>query len=574
MRIAALGFDARPVRYLGRAAVLAVTSPRLLVQKVRFVLNRSLSSARGTLLRAVSNRYTRLVHKTTRQVIVAAQIEPPATKLYADAVALHARSKHALVPAIEMLSSAFVLDPAPHVALKLSELQRLANRHEDALETLRKAFRAHPENREIWYHAIIYLMRHGSTAATKDALESILQRDPDHELAKFFAALLSGFSRQAQSLSSALAAARDESRPSLVLGFAVWGDRYTHLFLNYALPSLLAAGNMPALAKSHDIHVVAFTSGEHAEIIRASPVYGQVSNHATMHLVAYDSDLMSVAYAEDFAVACHARFGLMSNAHYAILECARRFAMPAIILGADNVVNETFLSSIATMSAAGASAVVCPGFRLPANRALVTVNQLCRGTDGSISITNGTFARVLSGCLQDEWFVDSANFARFPLFLCWRVDGEGVLVHANHLHPVMINGKYLREIKYPSIDPIDGRFLVRYLADTERIEVCTNSDIALFDAAECALVVEDAGAVNAFDPAEVGLWLWQFNDGLREKYFGTPVRYAFEAVSPDRWAEVEATAASTIAEAVTRMRELEAQSAMGRSWCLQPAPNS
>jgi hypothetical protein len=359
-----------------------------------------------------------------------------------------------------------------------------------------------------------------------------------------------------------------------MLGFAVWGDRHTHLFLNYALPSLLAAGNMSGLAKSHDVHVVAFTSVEDAEIIRASPVYELVSNHATVHLIAYDPELMRVAYAEDFAVACHARLGLMSNAHYALLECARRFAMPAIILGADNVVNETFLSSIAKMSEAGASAVVCPGFRLPANCALVTVNQLCRGTDGSISISNGTFARVLSGCLQDEWFVDSANFARFPLFLCWHVDGEGILVHANHLHPVMINGKYLREIEHPSIDPIDGRFLVRYLTNTDRIQVCTNSDIALFDAAECALVVEDAGAANAFDPAGVGLWLWQFNDGLRERYFRTPVRYAFGAASPDRWAEVEATAANTIGEAVTHMCELEAQSGMGRSWSWQPAPKS
>ena len=55
------------------------------------------------------------------------------------------------------------------------------------------------------------------------------------------------------------------------IGMPVWGERHTNLFLNYALPSLLASGNLPYLASAGDSEFAIYTNAEFAEVMRAHP---------------------------------------------------------------------------------------------------------------------------------------------------------------------------------------------------------------------------------------------------------------------------------------------------------------
>jgi len=452
----------------------------------------------------------------------------------------------------------FTINPSPRIAIELAELQRLSNRHDAANRTLRRAVQRWPTDRALWHHAIIYLMRHGEPHEVSELLDCILKIDPDNDLAGFFKRLSAVYPDFVRSVLRAVAAGPSSSKPGYFIGFAVWGMRFVHLFLNYGLASLMAEGNLPEISLTHEIHLVLFTTERDRKTITSSAIYEQAQKFARVHFTLYDEALFKTSIVDDYDIAVHARFGLMSAGHQAILECARRLRFKATILGADSIVNDAFLSNIVKMAdeQSGASAIVCPGIRLRA-RVLEIVNRIHRGIDGEVSISERAFARLLSEFMPSECFVDSKRFARFPLFLCWRVDDDGILIHNNHPLPVMIDGRYLREISFPSIDPIDGRFLVRHCTDLNRICICETSQVCLFDPAESPLLLPSKES-HHFDPAEVGLWLWQFDDGLRERYFSTPVRYSFNDTLSSDWAQVERDAAAKVEQVIDFMRSLEA----------------
>lgn len=52
----------------------------------------------------------------------------------------------------------------------------------------------------------------------------------------------------------------------------VWGKNHIHLFLEVAIRSLLAPGNIPTIATRHDIHYTIYTSKDEADFLREQPV--------------------------------------------------------------------------------------------------------------------------------------------------------------------------------------------------------------------------------------------------------------------------------------------------------------
>jgi hypothetical protein len=53
----------------------------------------------------------------------------------------------------------------------------------------------------------------------------------------------------------------------IVLGISIWGEHYQKMFLDFCLPSLMAPGNLPALAKEREIILHIYTTAECMEAI-------------------------------------------------------------------------------------------------------------------------------------------------------------------------------------------------------------------------------------------------------------------------------------------------------------------
>src|SRR5947209_1509129 len=66
-------------------------------------------------------------------------------------------------------------------------------------------------------------------------------------------------------------ASRADGLKAIELLLPVWGQRYVKQFINTCLPTLLAPGNLPAVAAELPCKFVFLTSSEDAEVLRDHP---------------------------------------------------------------------------------------------------------------------------------------------------------------------------------------------------------------------------------------------------------------------------------------------------------------
>ena len=94
----------------------------------------------------------------------------------------------------------------------------------------------------------------------------------------------------------------------------VWGENYLSDFLSMALPSLLAPGNLPALAREMDCEVVIVTEECLFSEIEASPVYRRIFSFCDARLVMCDDLVVSRRmYGHSLTHALHRGFEDLGN---------------------------------------------------------------------------------------------------------------------------------------------------------------------------------------------------------------------------------------------------------------------
>src|SRR3954449_10217284 len=78
--------------------------------------------------------------------------------------------------------------------------------------------------------------------------------------------------------------AMPNSVPAIHIIIPVWGEAYTRCFVQVGLPSLLAAGNLPALRRDagHLIHV--FTTPQDRDVLLSSPAWTRAQDFVDLRL--------------------------------------------------------------------------------------------------------------------------------------------------------------------------------------------------------------------------------------------------------------------------------------------------
>lgn len=484
-----------------------------------------------------------------------------------DAVALWARDPHQVRAACEQLEKALALSNEPRIVIHLAATYVKMNRNDEAMEAYRRGVQDHPHNRELWHHAGVHVLRHGDWSDARDLYDSILSIDRDDLFANFFLLMDRNFPHYVDRLTRAIAGRSTGASHGrrFIITCAVWGPRYVKDFLDYALASLLAEGNLRAMAGRHEVHFAIFTTAEDRDALRGHVNFKRASRHAKIHFIIFHPHMIKCTRSSNDLVSNPAKFALMSCSHYVALEAGRRLDADVMPIGADNIVNADFLGKMADILEKDVSVVALPGFRLFRDQVLPLLESKYRGKDGVITIKTPEFKQLLVDLIPKPFHVDSETFTQFPLFLCWRIEGEGLLVHANHLMPYAIRARFLKGPLEPSIDPVDGRFLLRNFPDISKIYIVKDTEMAVFDAADNPLVETRFNAKQKLSVEDIGLWLWCYWDELRERYFRTPIRIA---TGPENGGsgDVEREAADTIEAILNQTAGLEAQNAKHTSW--------
>ena len=278
----------------------------------------------------------------------------------------------------------------------------------------------------------------------------------------------------------------------------VWGEAYVRFFLDHALPSLLAPGNLPALARRHRVVLLIYTDRSGHASINAS-MYRHYADVAPLAVdyVLMDADEIVTAHKYDVMSACHRHLVAMAHARDAGIV----FVMP------DSIYADGGFDALLPGIAEGRRAILMQGISavreeiLPALAASPQV--LRRG--GILSIRARPLMRLALNHLHpvtESQFVDAVNFTTHPSFLRWRLGTNGCLTHCWHLFPLFIHPVGRAD---GFLTTIDGDFVGRAVP-------CPDDRMVIGDSDDFLMVEVSGRAKRDFivdrqaDPERIAFW--------------------------------------------------------------------
>jgi hypothetical protein len=483
---------------------------------------------------------------------------------------------------IEKLEQAWALTHDPKIAIQLATTYDLVNRNEDALVVLRQAFRRHPRHPLVRHHAAITLLRHGAEPDIRDFFASVLKIDPDDAFALFVTSLLDSYDVWVEELVSSINRQRDGRRP-FIISCPVWGQPFADNFAHYICAALLSPNNLPELAKRYSVHVVVFTTVETENHLAADPLFARLADYATVRFVRYTEKQISYAkrmeahYGHEevfysrrslaFYYARNCKFALMSCVHYVALAAGRATDALVSCKVADTMLNDGALTLIAARLQGGADAVLINCLQMDGEVLRSLLERTCRRDDGALQISSDECARIVVEHLPEYNFVDANDLPRTRLRICWRVGAEGILIHANHYHPIGMRPKAFAHPLQLTIDPIDSRFVDRSSLEMNRIHLVQDASIVGMSLEDDDSLPEQLEHGEALQIADVAFWLWGYWGRLRGAFFRLPLRLG-STTSGAEWTRVETAAARVVDAIVDQATQFEESQRVRKSWRL------
>ena len=288
----------------------------------------------------------------------------------------------------------------------------------------------------------------------------------------------------------------------------VWGLPYVELFLDVTVPNQLTPGNLGALPAGSRYRV--FTSPEDADRLAASPMLARVSEMMPV-------DLVVMPELSDAAIDALIR---TTTGHCRALSDAREAQAGLLFLNADFFLSEGALAAVLRRHAAGARAVVSVGVRLEKDTFVESL--AVRGVHGLASRDLVALALDHLHPFTVAHMIDSTRTARNPIWVCWRVPGEGLLARSFFLQPLMVD-PVLRHVLPREGFTIDAKYVIGACPQLEAIHVVSDSDeLCFFELSHVD------GAVTDIDSGSISVWRaarrLRGGDRLTRKYWTQPIR--------------------------------------------------
>jgi hypothetical protein len=198
---------------------------------------------------------------------------------------------------------------------------------------------------------------------------------------------------------------------------------------------------------------------------------------------------------------------------------SRRLDLYALNLAPDHILPNNFLKILLKALEQKPDAVAGPAFRLDVKSGILNTFERFRKADLTLSIPHEVMIDRLLKYLPSENYVDSDAFTTFPLYLCWKVGDNAIVVHMNHFTPWLTRGGALKSAVNLSLDPTDGFFYKRYLKDNFRFILV---DFMIFDIGTRPTLT---GQTTEFSEEEIANWLRPITTEIHHQYFSNQLTY-------------------------------------------------
>jgi hypothetical protein len=316
----------------------------------------------------------------------------------------------------------------------------------------------------------------------------------------------------------------------------LWGERFRNYFLHYCLPSLMAPGNIPALATRKPSQFLIATRPEDWAAMQDAPIFRQMARYIEPQYIEIPPCPPGKSGCEHMGIG-----------HKLACERAYREKAYAAVLTPDCMLADGALRRLQELACTGSEIVITAALRfgeeplfahLRADGILADAHQA--GSDGPLQVSPRQMVKAAINSFHShsascEW--GSAYFPQVTHCAWWRLPGEdGVLLHSLSWAPLLIDyGAFVEHDTSAMEDwSIDGDYLYKNVDRARRIHVVQDSD-ELFLVSWAPLSDRQVKQYPLLRHKPIGelLWRMQFKahfensmfDPLKRELFFKPVRW-------------------------------------------------
>ncbi len=204
----------------------------------------------------------------------------------------------------------------------------------------------------------------------------------------------------------------------LLVATAVWGDWHISRLLELNLPTLLARGNFPALARTCELEYVIYTSAADLPRLRAAPQVQALQSLAKLEFQTISARALQAP------IEAHHEYWADAN------ERAKRAGSYILLMPPDVAWSDGSFAHVGRLLEAGKSAIFMTYLRAESESFSAALGARRSGDGLALSLTGqelvGIALRTLHP-LMAAYLRDSEHFPIHPEMMLWAVPGEGLL---------------------------------------------------------------------------------------------------------------------------------------------------
>jgi hypothetical protein len=263
-----------------------------------------------------------------------------------------------------------------------------------------------------------------------------------------------------------------------VIGAIAWGERFVDKFMNYCLASLLADGNIPALARKGAVVLSIVTTEADRDRMTAHPAFARLRQSAEVVFTCFRSEFLEQREKD----------GLNFYHFYGLLDHQSVFLAVALqadlyLLPIDCVYSSDCLKTFSGCldKAADCCSVGAIETEEPVLRAWLDADG--RRRSGVLDLAAKELIEAASRH-PDRYFrsmimnPDNAEFCAHPRELVWPF-ADGLGIHSVFMHPLAVSARLLTRPFHPHHENVDYALLPRLLQGDGRMKVIEDASEAV-----------------------------------------------------------------------------------------------
>ena len=304
----------------------------------------------------------------------------------------------------------------------------------------------------------------------------------------------------------------------LLIVTGVWGDWHLSKYLEIALPTLLASGNLPALGEEWDVTYRICATQRDIERLRHSPVVQVLEQRINVQYENWNQQVLESPMTAHLQIWDEA------------IGSARKSGAFIMLLPPDTAWSDGSLRYVGRQLASGKKAVYMTYLRAEEKLFSEGIMQWAGAGARVISISGARLVEMTMNALHPmmkAYFRSSERFPSFPELILWPVEGQGVLcrmlareMFAFDPTALKINTQNQLETR---IDPV----LIHVVDDSDDLFAVS---LALAD--KDSAWYREAGKAYPQDTTE---WWLEYDSWVNDLLAGTKTRWHHCAVTDAAW---------------------------------------